>query len=268
MTKKNIVVCEPLCFDLMHVPFNAGLITTLIHNSDYKISFLAEKGHLFGVRKFMQSNKIDQNIDWRKIDIPDKSIKNWNRLFPTLKLFKELINFAKSNSSDFIIFSSISNVELLFAKILCYYLRNSVKIFVIPHGALFSIENKQPRSPLKRIISFRSILKYPEPKYFSYIVLGENIMKYLKIAIKSKNKNIFAINLPCVWESFTLVNTNIKSNSLIKFGFFGIGSKGFEVFYNLAQDIKKKYNNVEFILVGFLNIKNETNYDSDVVKGI
>lgn len=265
---KRILICEPLCYDLMHVPINAALIATLLYNSDYKISFLAERGHLFGVRKFLQSNKIDENIDWREIDIPDKTLNNWYRFFPVMRLFRKLINFIKGNSIDYIIFSSVSNVELLCAKIICYFFQNPVKIFVIPHGALFSIAKKQPRSPFKRIISFRNVLKYPESKYFSYIILGKTVLKYLRLIVKTRNKNLFAIDAPCVWESYTVDDTIKKSDSFVRFGFFGVGSKGFANFYKLASDIKKIYKHVEFVLVGFLNVKNEVEYKNDVVQGI
>ncbi len=266
----GIILCEPLCHGFEHSTGNAALLETVF--SAYPndcITFMAEDEHIEWVKTKLRSQKSDcmQQVNWKSISIPPRSISGFKRFKKDLCWFKNLISVAQSTPCKAVLICSITNTTLLILKLWLYRHSPDFHIMAIPHGILSTLSGKKPVNPISRLLSFRKMLSLPHPAQLKYLLLGETIYKSV-VEFQPKWANHFTfIDLPYFHEEADV--TNIQISESVCFGYFGVTIKGFDAFYNLALEVQGKNDRAAFALVGHLSKNgNQKTYDPCKIIGL
>lgn len=251
-----IIVCEPICHGVEHVPFNAAFLTVL-HKSfpDEIIRFFGEKTHIEYLSKEIHID-IENKIEWEKINLPERHSLQKHRFLSDKNLIKRLNNIFQC---DKIIFTSFSESILFSIKLSKFYYLNSKKYYLIAHGGLNKIKGFRSMNPFLRMFDLFSIMSSLNNCKVKFIFLEEIIKITVESIIPNLSKNSFVISHPLTINSQILNNDKGKSQKL-RIGFLGNANieKGIDHFLAAAKIVKNKYpDNFEFIIVGKVFEKNE-----------
>jgi hypothetical protein len=250
-----ILICEPQCVGFEHSSFNAALITVVKYAfEDEKIIFLAEKDHVFNVKKILDSNSI--KVEYKEIKVPPRNQYDPIRFPSEYILFKNVFELANELNSNKILFSSIRRPGIVSVKILTRKFKN-IDCIVVLHSIIEAIYNG-PFALTEIPFWLRFWLSFANIERLRYLILGPSIEKELLKELPKLKKYIVSIDLPHFYQPNELKTPS--DNNLIRFGFFGVGSirKGVDIFFKLAEEIsreKTKYK-ADFILIGHLMDKN------------
>lgn len=247
----TIIVCEPQCYGFEHALVNAAMLQTIRSAwPDSRIIFFGEKHHLGWVRGFTQKETAIDNITWEVLEIPLRHSANWKRLRAEFRWCRRIITASQNSGARTLIVLSTTNTGLLALKYLLRKRRFSTPTLVVAHACLDDLANPPSARFLRRIISMPSVLEMRHPPSLRLVVLCPSIHRRLK---ELQHFNWENIDLPYIWARREHENILIGDGSTIRFGYFGVTAKGFEMFNLLADEIAPKYPNAEFVLVGFVN---------------
>ena len=272
----NIVVCEPQCWGFEHALFNAALLkTVLLAYPEAKLTYLGEHEHLEWVRAYLDEHagNLTNRLECRAIPIPKPDYAHWGYFTPRgfreeLRWYRLAHQLIADTSAALFLITSITNPGLLAVKLSMYAERSQVPTIVIPHSILMLVLNKHPLKKLRsNLYGFRGVLKLPQPEQLRYIALGGSIYSHLSAAEPKLAAYFRSLDPPYLWQrGYPLVNT--VAGEKIRFGFFGVGFKGFDQFAQLAREIVPQAANVEFTLVGYLNRPTDPQVYIGAVSGV
>ena len=249
-----IVICEPECWDLVHVPFNAALLE-IIRTAfpTERVTFYGEKAHLKYVKLQVQ-DEISSSIDWKAISIPPRRSKVYQRFFPDLKIIGRLLKSIDDSPRSHLVLTCVSPSTLIALKIL---IRRSIfrnrKVQVILHAGLSALNGWRSRNPLLRVQDIRTALSIKGTRGIRYIVLENSIRGalYRKLPFLRGRVDVLDHPIPPNEEAEKILGLRPP----FRFGFIGSITpiKGFNVFLRLASELSMKFPNyLEFHAIGQL----------------
>jgi glycosyltransferase involved in cell wall biosynthesis len=269
----KIILCEPQCWGFEHALFNAALLETVLRAyPEAQVFFLGEQGHLKQVRSYLNQT-LGASVTWQSISIPEPDYDHWGH-FSLAGYRKEetwhhqVRLYAAEKQADLVIITSITAAGLLVTKLTMLRRPSSVPTIVIPHGilALLVTRVRNPRVIIKNFLfGFPRILRLPHPNKLRYIALGGSILQTLHEISPRLAAHFRPLDPPYLWsrDQSTL---QPPKDQVIRFGYFGVGFKGFDQFAQLAAELKPSHPQAEFILVGFLNTPQDpSTYQGHVV---
>ncbi len=251
---KPIIVCEPQCWGFEHVPFNAALLwTVLLAYPGTPIIFWGEAEHLSRVKKLLTDLAPTElaRITWQKIPLPPRNSGGWPRLWHELTWIRSLLQILPT--AQWVLLCSVTNTAILELKILLTGQKTAVPIIAIPHSILSSLLAPQPIKPWTWLLNLRQLFRLPQPPSLKYLALGDSIYHHLTQAYPYLAPQFVVLDHPYLWSQQNVTPLREDSSAIVRFGYFGVGAKGFDKFAQLAHIIKPKYPQAEFTLVGFLN---------------
>ena len=240
-----IVVYEPFCIGLNHVPINSDfLIIIAEHFSDDEIVFIADNNHIKNVKEKMGDKS--HLITCHSIEIIDPSK---GKIKSILNERKNMIQIAKKFGNKMRLFFLLNSHphSMYFAK---KHIPESIPIIFLLHGNLEELKRKKKIYQLGYWI--KPVFRYKSSrKNVKFIVLGdsirENVLKYCPFLSES------LIAVPHPYSMYERVQPIKSDRSKIVFGMIGSFSpeKRSELIFSLEEQVREhNISNVEFLLVG------------------
>jgi len=253
-----IVVCEPICWESEHVPFNTAMLEIIrIAFPSEKIIFYAEQSHLKQVIKQIKFD-IQSTIIWKEISIPPRHSKYSHRWKSDWKLANYLFKILNQDTFGHLLLTSITPPLLTAIKFLLSFIYKNKSVQIIFHGNLSTLSGWRSRNPFIRIQDLKTALTLPSHKNIQYIVLEQPIRKELIYKLPSIAERVVVLNHP-IPSSEGGENT-VDFCPPFRFGFLGLVTegKGGGIFVKFASEISNKFpGHVEFHVIGRLENKNE-----------
>lgn len=254
-----ILVCEPICWGLEHVPVNAGVLAIIrIAFPHETISVFGEESHLDLVREQL-GGEMGKSIEWRNVGLPPRNSKFKDLLLPDFKLASYVLNEISKEGDGHLLFTSGRPSLLWAVKLLLGSRHRGKKVQIILHGGTATITGWRSRNPLIRIQDYRTAFRIPGNRNIQYIVLEETIKERLLDEIPLLVGHVGVLDHPIP------INEGCEKLAEFKppfqFGFLGLATeqKGFFKFLEVASSVKRKYPELsEFHAIGKLhgNYKN------------
>lgn len=257
MMPGRILVCEPQCRGFEHAPFNAALLQTL-HAAwpEACLAFLSEAEHGQWVRQALEQtggSSLARTV-WEEIQVPPESLRPWERNWDRFRFewptCRRMAWEARRRETSLVILSSLTNSGLLGLKLALYRWPSRAPVWVVWHGILRTALEPAPPLWRERLIHLRTVLLLPHPRRLRYIVLGQPILETIRQYLPRVARHFQYIDLPYLWRWHEV--TPVPRN-VLRFGFFGVGAKGFDLFAQLAAKVRQDTPNARFMLVGFLS---------------
>jgi hypothetical protein len=246
-----IIVCEPVCWGLEHVPTNAGLLEIIrIAFPHETILFYGEKSHSRYIREEMRSEVV-QSIIWKTLNIPPRHERFLYRIPSDFRLMRILLNEVGRKLASHLLIT-YGNPSILWSlKILLKSIHRGKNVQVIFHGGLASIAGWRSRNPFTRIQDFRTVLGILGNSDIHYILLEQPIREALEKELPSLHSNVHVLDHPVPKNERAELMTTL--NSPIRFGFLGLATKqkGFFKYLEVASEISTKFpGKAEFHIIG------------------
>lgn len=245
-----IIICEPQCIGFEHVKFNAALIKVIQYAyPNKKILFLSESEHSHYVRNILEIN--NTKIEFMEIEVPPRYQSNLKRFPSEFKIVKNVFNISKDIKADKILFSSITSPTLISIKILIRHFKG-IKTIVIPHSILETINFRIPLDPRYTIFWFNFWISFFNTPNLIYLILGPSIKEALIQKMPYLKEYLYSIDLPYFFNNHEI--KKYKKNHIITFGFLGVGgkSKGIDLFFKLAEEVRNENEKSKFIIIGHI----------------
>lgn len=247
----KIVVVEPLCRGLEHVPFNAGFIEIL--NQAFplsKIVFLGSDCHVECMKKAVPRSVLD-NVEFESILLPPRHLKSFfERVWLERTLFSRVTDLLQQQKSMVVFLSAPSS------SIANSYWRlpstETLPIHFVMHGGLSKLKNWSGRNPFRRLLDDRFLVTRMSGRNFRYILLEHTIQKELEKIDKHLADKSFVSEHPLPQVPIA-ESIEMSSERPIRIGFLGTASiqKGFPEFCWLAREMNgRNPGQFEFHAVG------------------
>ena len=248
---QKLVVYEPICRNLEHVPVNAEMIRILDRAlAPDEILFYGEKSHIQAVEDALEG-RFNARFTPIPIDLPPRHSQFPQRIFKDaaqiLGLFKTTRSF---KAPIFLVLSC--NASVLFAlKALGLFSPDNLQIQVVLHSILARITGWRSRNPLVRMGDFRSALTLKPHANIQYIVLEKAIRTRVLETLPRLEKYFHLLDHPLPQTDMHLKKT--LPERPLSFGFLGIASpdKGFPLFAKTAGKVQGK--NHRFYCIGSIS---------------
>jgi hypothetical protein len=276
----KFILCEPQCWGFEHALFNAALLDTILWAyPQAQVYFLGEREHLKWIRQSLHKAGVSRSnqhaqVTWQEIAIPAPDFDHWGRF--TLDGYRQesawlqrVLSLVEQIQADLLVITSITNPGLVALKRTIYTAQKRIPTIIIPHSILATIQDKSLLRLLKnRFSGFRQALHLPQPPELRYIALGGSILQYLQATEPRMAKFFRVLDPPYLWDQFELPQGICQIPQTVRYGYLGVGHKGFDTFARLATAVLSAADNVEFTLVGFLNTPKDPALYTGRVTGI
>lgn len=237
------------------MPFNSALIhTACLSFPDDEIVFFAEKFHLEYVKQKLVQFPEYYRIEFRAIKIPKRESSGWQRLPAEYFLCNLILSKAPRLDTRAIIFCSVTNMSLLSLKLLMQIKHFNLPSVAVVHGYLSSITpGREPRRPWNWIITLQHVLALPHPRNLRLIALGDSILANVRKILPRLESQWESLDHVYLWPQSDIEKPNrvIENHRPVRFGYVGVSGKGFETFFQLAQEIEPQSDIAQFTMVGF-----------------
>jgi len=244
-----IIICESQCVGAEHAKVNAALISCLFKTYKEEVVFVADETHKNCVLQFIEADFAGINVTSYVVKVPNKYDSSCKRIWKELRILKQASYLSEKSKCNKILFSSITSPGLY---LLWLLIPSHMAPIIIIHGILESLVKRPSLKPWEFIFWFRFPFLIASSKRFRYVLLGEPIKSNLFSTFPKMRNNIVSINMPYIFQK--TIDSSFPTNNEIKFGYFGVGSKGkgFPVFCKLSEELSVnsfKYKPT-FILIG------------------
>lgn len=299
----SIVVCEPQCWDFEHALFNAALLkTVLLAFPEARVVFLGEPKHVTWVASALTENmgQLPARLSFQPFEIPRPDLVYWGWF--TLAAYgqdrswsRRLRALLAREHADVLVLASVSGTGLFAWKASGWFLPGAPTV-AIPHAILVTLDRpprlvlpalaQRPRwwrdlrhlagrlrlGPalsllLTRTANLRRIFLLPPGKSMRYVALGASIQRALEELDPALAARFDVLDVPSFLRGDTSAN-GAAAPDMVRFGFFGVGYKGFASFAWLASAVRPRYANARFDMVGFLNTPAEPSSYEGFVEGV
>jgi glycosyltransferase involved in cell wall biosynthesis len=247
----KIVVVEPLCRGLEHVPFNLGFLEVLIRAfPGSQITFLGDDSQLSCV-KDVAPDSVLSNVEFESTFLPPRNSKSlFRRIWLENSLFSRLVSLLRIQKSLVVFLSApSSSIVNAYYRLPC---NSTTQIQFVMHGGLSKLKRWRGKNPLRRLTDDRFLVRRMSGRNFRYILLERTIQKELEIIDKHLAEKSFVLEHPLPSVSKVEAKT-LESSRPIKIGFLGTASsqKGFPDFCRLAHGMQQRNpGRYEFHVVG------------------
>jgi glycosyltransferase involved in cell wall biosynthesis len=235
-----ILVYEPVCWGLEHVPVNAGILETIrLAYPSEELTFCGEQSHLHQLRAQL-SPDIATSISWKPMLLPPRHAQFLERIRSDLKLLSRLFKMLKKEPG-LLVLTAAAAATLMALKLLCCTMYRDQRVQIVLHGNVATLNGWRSRNPLRRIQDLRTALGFSGNRNLQYLLLEEPIRRAV------------AQHCPPLEKHFALLEHPIPANEepkgIIEFGppfrigFIGLTTeeKGFPLFLQVAAVMSAKF---------------------------
>jgi hypothetical protein len=247
-----IVLCELSFVGPAHVPFNAGMLTTI------RAAFPKEDLAFYGAAKHVEElqkqvgPRLASSIAWREILPPESSTRYIKRFLRELSVIWRLLGILAQDSPSRLILTSAYPSAVLATKVARWFQPKHTPVQIVLHG-LSGVVGSRYRNPLRRFQDMRTALTLLGNNGIQYLFLEESIRNAVLQNLPFLSGNVEALEHPVAPnEGLTL---SAELTQPIRFGFLGLAdqAKGFPVFHELAKRITATHGSLaEFHAIGHL----------------
>ena len=254
-----IVICEPQCWDFEHSRVNASVVhTVLLAYQDSRVLFLGERSHLARVREILevQAPGVFSRVEWREMQIPPRQASGLRRFAAEWNTVRRVFRIASRSTASLVLFSSATEIGLLLIKIQLAGSRLPVPVLAVMHGGLATIVPSAVRKRFASLRGLRLVFRLPHPRRLRYVALGASILQSLRDFQPSAARHTVAMEIPFSWTVTRLTPATRFSGPGVTFGYFGVSGgrgKGFGEFVRIADEVRGKYPEARFMMVGHLS---------------
>lgn len=250
MSFARVAVVEPLCWGLEHAPINAALIAAVLQGfPQATVDVYGEASHLAAVEELLRHTRNSRlaRVTWRSVRVPPRKIRGWQRVLETRRLLRELDAAFHGSSPDALVISTVDSplLALLKARLLgAWRRRPAIAVF---HELLAALERRG--SPRRR--GLVAALAVPHPAALKYLVLAEAIRTRLLVIAPRLAAHVVSVDHPSLLGDIPATEP-LHVPPPLRFGFVGGGrsAKRLADFAHLARDVRSRYANMEFHVVG------------------
>ena len=222
-----LVIYEPLCHGLEHVPFNCGMLAAGLEISGGRVAFAAEKSHLAAVRESAPP-EIVRAVDWREIALAPRRLAGFRARLPYERMtLRQVWRIAAETSATALVSTGITEPGLLALKSKLWLAPPPGPVGVVFHSVLERFLYSR-----KRRFFFHAAM----PRRLRYLLLGETIHSETLQLVPRIAAHAFVLPHPLatglVPRPFHLGSTRLV------FAFLGLASesKGFPLFLRMAEE--------------------------------
>lgn len=247
-----ILLCELYFTDGGHVPFNAGLLSTVraaFPKDD--LIFLGAAAHIEELKKQV-GQSLASSIVWEEICPPSSGTSYWKRFFVELKIIRHLLVSVSHDSPSRLVLTSGYPSTVLALKIARIFDLGHQPVQVVLHG-LSGLVGRRRKHLLYRLQDMKTALTLLGNNNLQYLVLEQPIRDMVLEYLPSLSGKIEALDHPISPNGAQFDAADFGKP--IRFGFLGLAdrSKGFPLFVRLANQTTKKYGwRAEFHAIGRL----------------
>ena len=247
-----ILLCEPYFTEGGHVPFNAGLLST-IHATFPKedLVFCGAAAHIEELKKQV-GESLARSIVWDEIDLPALDTVYWRRFRLELSLIRRLLTSVFHDSTSRLVLTSACPSTVLALKLARLLESSKLPVQVVLHG-MVGVIGKRRRHPIHRFQDMKTALTLLGNNNVQYLVLEQSIRDTALRHLPVLSDKIEALDHPISPQDSDFESAGLSEP--IRFGFLGLADKpkGFPLFVQLANHTVKKYGRrVEFHVIGRL----------------
>jgi glycosyltransferase involved in cell wall biosynthesis len=263
---ESVVLVEPLCHGLEHVPFNLGFLLLVKHAfPEAKLHFIGDASHLDCIRQCAPVNALD-GITLESVRLPKRHCRPFfQRLRNEKPLFSEISSLMRKDSGLVIFLASPTSTLVNAWRALSSDPR--LQIHFVMHGGMSKLRTWRSRNPFLRVLEDRFLFPRLSRSNFRYVILERSIQEELKtISPYLANKSMVVEHpLPPTPPP----STRAGLSNPIKIGFLGLASpqKGFVEFCKFAKQMQSLQPGVyEFHTIG--SLPKSTDFSPDLISGL
>src|SRR5262245_29513057 len=170
-----IVVCEPVCYGLEHVPVNAAVVHVVrLAFPEHRITVVSEIEHLNGIRDALRSVDLG-GIEWKSVEIPPRRAKFWQRIRREYQLMRTLSHLVTDARGRRLLLLNAFDSTLLALSACRALSSRAPPAQAILHGTLNDLVGWRSRNPVERALDLRSSMQLAAKSKLQYLVLEETI---------------------------------------------------------------------------------------------
>ena len=255
-----ILVCDPVCWGLEHVPVNAAMLEVIrLAFPSQEVVFCGEESHLNHLRSELSAD-VCHSITWKSIPIPPRHATFLERSVGDLHLLWRLFKMLKKDSGSHLVLNAITPSTLMALKLLlfCTFYR-FYRAQIILHGGLAALNGSRSRNPVRRIQDLRTALRFGSNRNLQYILLEEPIRRALLRHLPSLDEHAGLLEHPIPANEEPKGNVDFVLP--LRIGFLGMTTeaKGYRLFLEVASAMVAKFPGlVEFHAIGWTEEKLES----------
>lgn len=250
-----IVIYDPVCERLEHVPVNTAMIELINHAfPNEQLAVFGESQHLTELKQALPS-RLSKLIGWNSVKLPPRRGRFWQRIRREIWLAARMVLANASTTSHVVCLSATPSTLFAMKLILAISFRRTFVQF-ITHGVLNELFGWRSRNPFIRATDLVSAFRFMPWTRIQYIVLENSIRTTLLKYYPYLNGKVEAIPHPIpsseIWNDPAPVPT---PKFPLCIGFLGLASKekGFYSFLKLVRKFHGQlYSNVQFHVIGSL----------------
>lgn len=249
----GVLVCESLCRGFEHAAFNAALVHAVaLAFPDAPLTFVGAADHIAHVRDRLASAAAlpAGRVDWCATATPPRDLFGWRRLAREVRWVGEVLATPAAAGARAIVFSAVTPTLLLALRLA---LRRRVPVLVVFHSLLAVLQRRKPVRPWHWVLALQHVLRLPGRPGVVYAVLGEPIYRQLLAIHPIRPSDWAFFDSPYHWQQRAATAPPDAAARGVRFGYFGVSSKGFDAFHRLARAVGRESDGVRFTLVGFLD---------------
>lgn len=242
------VICEPQCYGFEHAEVNAALIAVFCSAfPKEEIVFLAETGHLQRTREYIQAHGC-REIRFQEIQLAPRRCSHPKRLVLEISVYRKIFARAVQYNADKIVFCAVTAQGLIVTKFLIRFFK-SLRCVAVMHGVIETIVDWKEFWRQQMVFWFRFPFLFWNSDRLKYLVFGSFIQESLSEMFPKIRKFVSAMDLPYSFQPPTI---HVPSENKTSFGALGVGSrsKGTDLFFKTAVEVKSYSRDAEFILIG------------------
>jgi len=243
-----IIVCDPVCWDLEHIPVNAALLE-IIHRAfpSEEVVFYGEGSQIENLRAQLTAD-IANSIFWRRVVLPLRYASFFERWRDDFTLLRHLLHTLRQASSGYLVLCSVAPATLMALKMLLLGGAAGDKwVQVVCHGVLTELKGWRSRRPWLRMQDFRTSFIFGGHRRIQYLLLEESIRQAVLKLFPSLEGHLAVLDHPVPANEASI--QPIPFQPPFRIGFLGLAStaKGFPNFLHIASTVKSRVSDrVEF----------------------
>jgi hypothetical protein len=260
--QKHVIFMASRQRGFVHSAFNAAFAKTVLDAfPEAEVQFTVERGH---AEYLNDLRRMFPDPEWHRLKLqewkPDGT--TWiTKVAEGLKWTLMVLRAAERATAQVLFVADTGNALLECLKCAIQALNVRFPVIVVAHTSFEALTWNAPA--LNRTLNTTAIWP-PQPRVLHYLTLSPHVEQAIGRICPQMVPHVSAIDHPILgaeneaWE--------IERRPL-RFGFFGISSKGLEEFAAIARDVKKKFPTVEFVFGGACTEKQVATY-SDVLLAV
>ena len=247
-----ILVCEIMFSKFAHVPFNAGLLSTIRSAFPKEdLSFYGAAAHIEALKKQI-GQQLASSIVWSEIIPVPPRTGYCERFFRELRVIRRLFRTLSQDSAPRLLLTSAFPSTVLALKAARCFRSKNTTVQLVLHG-LSGVVGKRYRHPIQRFQDMKTALTLLGNNGIQYLVLEESIRDRVLKNLPLLSGKIEALEHPISPNEGASQTVELSEPILFGFLGFAIQTKGFPLFVELANHVTAKYGRrAEFHVIGHL----------------